>query len=111
VELASGVLELRPYNQQEQTSKLFIRTEADLQLYNAGLQQVNSLVKYFRNNQIFKLSTVYKWPVRSFERIAHMDEIAVVTNEGMVFHGQIGSEDFTRIKANEKIIIVSSKNI
>lgn len=45
--------------------------------------------------------------MKYFERVAYMDEVAVVNNDGMVFYGQIGSEEFSRVKSADKIISVS----
>lgn len=36
-----------------------------------------------------------------------MDEVAVVNADGMVFYGQIGSEEFSRIKSDDRMISVS----
>lgn len=50
-----------------------------------------------------------KWPVVTFDRLHHMDEVVVVDKKGMAFFGPLqASANLARVKTDDEIVDVSS---
>ncbi|KAI6173227.1 hypothetical protein M3Y98_01059400 [Aphelenchoides besseyi] len=85
--------ELRAYDQETTTERLFVRTSKGLDLHKPA------------DNTSLKLCN---WPVLQFERIAYMDEVAVVDSNGLVFYSNVEQPFFSRVKSDEKIHTVAT---